>query len=118
MIISVEDSGLFEQPFLARLPKQDASFYAETEHDLRKKCEDYLDCRLMYATKGYEDVLIRNVKEYVFDGALECGSIYRVEAINHDGIRIRKEAAYGIEGAHEFSAWAIVEDDGTCELMW
>lgn len=69
-------------------------------------------------TRGYDWIEVGDIKEIIFDAPLECGSIYRIEAVTQDGHRIRKEAAYGYEGTHEFSAWAIVEPDGSADLRW
>lgn len=70
-------------------------------------------------TKNYFDIaIVGDIKEIVFDGPLECGSIYRIEAVTEDGHRIRQEASYSRFGAGEFSCWGLVEEDGSAWLRW
>lgn len=66
----------------------------------------------------YDEIEVGEISEIVFDAPLECGSVWRKEAITEDGYRIRKEAAYGYEGTHQYSAWSIVEPDGSAHLRW
>lgn len=70
-------------------------------------------------TKNYFGIaIVGEINKIVFEGPLECGSVYRVEAITEDGYLIRREAAYGYEGTHAFSQWSLVEPDGSAWLRW